>query len=415
MPERACTEVMDQTASPETGLRRRLGVVGLTLYGIGVTVGAGIYVLVGKVAGLAGVMSPLAFLVASVVAGMSAMSFAELSVRYPRSAGEAMYVREGFGSLAFSLFMGLAVAVAGLVSASAVVVGSSGYIATLIALPTWTIVVLLILMLTLLAIWGIAESVAIIGLVTIVEIGGLVLILLVAVPEALTGPAVVPVSMEWSGAGFAGAVVIAFFAFIGFEDMVNVVEEVRRPEKTMPRAIIATLLISTLLYISLAWASIAVTGVEDLAKSEAPLGLVFERATGWSSAPFSVVAAFATINGALVLIIMGSRVLYGLASQRALPLWLAHIWPVTATPVPATLVAAGFVLVCAVSMPIGILAQIGSVLTLSTFTVVNIALIAIKRRPDAVRPIFAVPGWWPWVATLASGAVLTGEAMRLLG
>jgi len=405
---------MNKADSPSAGLRRRLGVVALTLYGVGVTVGAGIYVLIGKVAGLAGTQAPLAFLVAALVAGMSAMSFAELSARFPRSAGEAIYVREGFGSAGFALIMGFMVAIAGLVSAGAVVVGSSGYIASLISLPLWIIILILILLLAGLAIWGIAESVAIIGFVTLVEIAGLLVILVVAAPDALAGGAPVT-SMVFTGGGFTGAVVIAFFAFIGFEDMVNVAEEVRDPERTMPRAILATLLITTVLYVALAWVSIAVTGVEDLATSDAPLGLVFERATGWSSAPFAVVAAFATINGALVLIIMGSRVLYGLATQHSLPRVLGHVWSVTGTPVPATLTAAGFVLICALVMPIGILAQVGAVLTLATFATVNIALIAIKRRTDLVPPRFTVPVWWPWLATLLSITVLGGEAARLLG
>ncbi|MDG2479554.1 MAG: amino acid permease, partial [Alphaproteobacteria bacterium] len=164
---------MSQSKSQTPGLRRRLGVVSLTLYGVGVTVGAGIYVLVGKVAGLAGGMAPLAFLIAAVVAGMTAMSFAELSVRYPRSAGEAIYIREGFGSALASLVIGLAVAAAGLVSAGAVVVGSSGYVGTLVPLPLWSIQILLVVILSGIAIWGIAESVAIIGLITILETGGL--------------------------------------------------------------------------------------------------------------------------------------------------------------------------------------------------------------------------------------------------
>ncbi len=404
--------ISESTHNP--GLRRRLGVVGLTLYGVGVTVGAGIYVLIGKVAGHAWLYAPLAFLAASILAGMSAMSFAELSTRFPRSAGEAVYVREGFGSDRLALLMGFMVAAAGLVSAGAVVIGSAGYIATLIPVPIWLIAMGLIVLLTGLAIWGIAQSVAIIGLVTLVEISGLLLILAVATPQALANETPETATVV-TGGGLLASVVIAFFAFIGFEDMVNVAEEVREPERTMPRAIVATLLITTLLYVALAWVSNATTGVEDLAASTAPLGLVFERATGWSAAPFSLMASFATINGALVLIIMGSRVLYGLAAQGFLLRALGHVWPATGTPVAATLTASAFVLLCAVALPIGILAQIGAVLTLTTFTVVNVALIAIKRRVDLPAARFTVPSWWPWVAAAFSAAVLVGEGARLMG
>ena len=404
---------MSQSKSQTPGLRRRLGVVSLTLYGVGVTVGAGIYVLVGKVAGLAGGMAPLAFLIAAVVAGMTAMSFAELSVRYPRSAGEAIYIREGFGSALASLVIGLAVAAAGLVSAGAVVVGSSGYVGTLVPLPLWSIQILLVVILSGIAIWGIAESVAIIGLITILETGGLLLILVVALPAALDGPAVATSAATPGFDGMMAAVVIAFFAFIGFEDMVNVAEEVREPERTMPRAIVVTLVITTLLYVSLSWVSSAVTGTDALAASDAPLSLVFEQATGWSAAPFAVLAAFATLNGALVLIIMGSRIFYGMACQGTLPKVLAGVWTATGTPVVATLAAAAFVLIAVLSLPIETLAQAGSVLTLTVFTVVNLALVAIKRKRIMTKGSFHVPVWWPWLAALASGGVLAGEIARL--
>jgi len=404
---------MDDSSIIEPGLRRRLGVVGLTPYGVGVTVGAGIYVLVGKVAGFAGDLSPLAFLIAAVVAGLTAMSFAELAVRFPRSAGEAIYVREGFGSRTISIFTGLGVAAAGLVSAGAVVVGSAGYIGTLIPLPGWAIQILLVALLAVIAVWGIAQSVAIVGLVTVLETGGLLLILTVAVPGALDGAAVTAPAAP-SLDGVMAAVVIAFFAFIGFEDMVNVAEEVKEPERTMPRAIVATLVITTLLYVALAWVSSTVVGADALAASDAPLSRVFEQATGWSAAPFAVLAAFATLNGALVLVIMGSRIFYGMACQGSMPRVLGRVWSVTGTPVAATFAAAAVVLVCALALPIGALAQVGSVLTLTVFTVVNIALIAIKRHAPAAPGAFKVPGWWPWLAALASGGVLAGEVVRVV-
>lgn len=400
---------------PRPTLRRRLGLIGLTLYGLGVTIGAGIYVLIGQVAGLAGANAPFAFLLAAFVAGLTAMSFAELSVRLPHSAGEAVYVRQGLGSPALALVTGLAVALTGMVAAAAVLIGAAGYIATLAPLPPWIIAVVLILLLCALALWGIAESVAAIGLVTLVEIGGLLAILAVAAPATLTGDAW-PASGELplAAGSFTAAVVVAFFAFIGFEDMVNVVEEVRAPERTMPLAIGLTLVATTVLYVSLVCAALGVVGPAELAASSAPLALVFERATGLSAAPFAVVAGVATVNGVLVLVIMASRVLYGLARQGSLPAPLGHVWGRTGTPALATLLVGAAVLAGALTLPIALLAQASSMLTLTSFTLVNIALIALKRRDAEGTGGFRVPFWWPWLAALASGGVLSAELWRLV-
>ncbi|MBN34018.1 MAG: hypothetical protein CMM46_04440 [Rhodospirillaceae bacterium] len=143
---------MNTSTPPAPALHRRLGLIGLTLYGVGVTVGAGIYVLVGKVAGHAGEVALLAFLIAALVAVMSALSFAELSSRFPRSAGEAVYVREAFGKPALSFLVGLAVAASGLISAGALLVGSAGYIASFVALAPWSLIIILLVLLTTLAI-----------------------------------------------------------------------------------------------------------------------------------------------------------------------------------------------------------------------------------------------------------------------
>ena len=406
--------MVEPPTSP-AALRRRLGLVGLTLYGLGVTIGAGIYVLVGQVAGLAGPGAPLAFLLAAAVAGLTAMSFAELSVRLPHSAGEAVYVRQGLGSPALALVTGLAVAMTGMVAAAAVLIGASGYLATLMPLAPWIIAAGLIVVLGALAVWGIAESVAAIGIVTLVEIGGLLVILAVAAPVTLAAPAwPLADAAPLATGSLVAAVVVAFFAFIGFEDMVNVVEEVRAPERTMPLAIGLTLVATTVLYVSLACAALGVASPGELAASTAPLALVFERATGLSPAPFAVVAGVATVNGVLVLVIMASRVLYGLARQGNLPARLGHVWTRTGTPVAATVLVCLAVLAGALSLPIALLAQASSMLTLTSFTLVNIALIALKRRDPAGTGGFRVPFWWPWAAALASGGVLAAELWRLV-
>ena len=245
-------------------LRRRLTLPLLVLYGLGVTIGAGIYVLVGTTAGRAGIYAPSAFVVAAVVMALTAASFAELSGRYPVSAGEAAYVRAGFRSDLIAIFTGLLVILAGIVSSAAISIGSTGYIRELIDLPQNVLVPMVVLAMGAVAAWGILESVLFAALFTVIEAGGLIAIIVLGFgsdPDLVTRlPDLLPPLFEpgvWSGIASAG--LLAFFAFIGFEDLVNVAEETRNPKKTMPWAIFLTLVISTVIYFLVA--SIAVLTV----------------------------------------------------------------------------------------------------------------------------------------------------------
>jgi basic amino acid/polyamine antiporter, APA family len=166
-------------------LRRRLGLVLLVLYGTGITVGAGIYVLVGAVARHAGVYAPWSFVVAATVMALTVASYAELSTRYPVSAGEAAYVRAAFRSRRLSTAVGLLTAATGVVSSAAVTLGSAGYIQQFIDLPQALIVVIVTALLAAVAAWGILESVVLAGLFTLIEVGGLVIIIVAGVHAGL--------------------------------------------------------------------------------------------------------------------------------------------------------------------------------------------------------------------------------------
>jgi amino acid transporter len=401
----------------EPVLVRRLGFVLLTLYGLGVTIGAGIYVLIGKVAGTTGVFMPLAFLAAAVLAGVTALSFAELSVRYPRSAGEALYVREGFRSEALSVATGLMVALIGIVASAAVAVGAAGYIAQVVPLPEPVLIAVIVVVLTGLAAWGIHESVLAAGIVTVIEIAGLVLVVAVAAPEmpglgerlSSAGAAEV---FTWGG--FTAGVLLCFFAFAGFEDMVNVVEEVREPQRTMPWAIVATLALTAVIYVLVALAALAVATPAELAASDAPLALVFERATGITALPLVAIASLATLNGVVILTVMASRVLYGLSRQGSIPAVLGRVNARTHTPVVATLLVGAAILVLALAVPLGLLAEAVSVIILVVFSAVNLALGLIKLRDKGAAPPFQMPGFWPWLAFAISLAVLVADAARRL-
>jgi amino acid transporter len=338
-------------------------------------------------------------------------------VRYPKSAGEARYVREGFGSETLSVATGLLVASIGLIASAAVAVGASGYIAQLVPLPQPLLICVIVVALTALAAWGIHESVLAAGIVTVLEIGGLILVVAVAVPampELGHRLADYHAAQGFAWGGFLIGVLFCFFAFAGFEDMVNVVEEVRRPERVMPWAIATTLVLSTVIYVLVSLAALAVAAPAELAASAAPLALVFERASGISAIPLIAIASFATLNGVVILTVMASRVLYGLSRQGSIPALFGQVNARTHTPVVATVAAGAAVLVLALAVPLGTLAELVSVVILVVFALVNLALGLIKRRDTGVVTGFHMPGFWPWLAFALSLAALIADAARRL-
>lgn len=397
-------------------LSRRLNLPLLTLYGLGTTIGAGIFVLVGKVAGRAGMAAPVSFLVATLLAAVTAFSFAELASRYPRSAGEAIYVREGFGSHKLALLVGLMVVLSGVVSSATIVTGSVGYLQEFVDLSRIIAVLLVVSLLAGLALWGIGESVTAAGIFTILEIGGLLLVVwgasesLGALPARATE--LIPPLEGAAWIGIVGGAMLAFYAFLGFEDMVNVAEEVRDVTRTMPVAIMLTLGTSALLYALVATVSVLTVPPAELAASGAPLALVHERSTGGSATLITGIAIFAVLNGALIQIIMASRVIYGLADQGELPRVFSRVNQRTRTPVPATLLVAAIVLGLALFLPLEQLAEATSAIVLIVFALVNLALVLIKRRggppPAGVR---AWPAWIPVAGFAVSAGFL---ALRLL-
>jgi APA family basic amino acid/polyamine antiporter len=393
-----------------TQLKRGLSLWLLVFYGLGNILGAGIYVLVGKVAGSAGLFAPVAFLVASLVAAFTALSYAELVARYPLSAGEAVYVQKGLGLPALSVLVGLLIVLMGAVSAATIANGFVGYLDILIEVPDAIAITLLVIVLAAIAIWGIVESVRIAALVTVIELLGLGLVLAVAgdslfsIPERL--PELIPPTdpVIWQGILFGAF--LAFYAFIGFEDMVNVAEEVRNPARNVPLAILIALGVTTLLYAAISLTAVLTVAPQQLAASDAPLATVYQEASGSKPVTLSIISIFAVVNGALIQIIMGSRILYGMSRQGWLPTPFGHVWRKTQTPATATIATAGVVLVLALWLPLVTLAKSTSFLVLFIFSLINLSLLRIKWRephPQGVRP---VPQWVPAGGIVASLGLL---------
>lgn len=392
-----------ETPKKRPALRRRLGLPLLVLYGTGITVGAGIYVLIGAVAGHAGIYAPWSFLLAAIVVTFTVSSYIELATRFPVSAGQAAYVRAAFGSRLLSTITGLFSVVVGLVSASTVTVGSVGYIKQFVDLPQGILVVIVVIVLGAVAAWGILESVLLASVFTLIEVGGLLAIIVAAVysgvpaVSALTPP---PLDIGiLSGVAFAS--LLAFFAFIGFEDLVNVVEEIKVPNRDLPRAMILTLLISTVLYIAIAAIAVTAVPIDQLAASSAPLSLVFRKVADVSPATISAIAIFATLNTILAQMTLAARVIYGMAQQGDLPEAMGRVHPRTGTPILATVLIIAVVIALALTVSFERLAESTSLATLAVFALVNLALLRLRYRgvkTDA--PHVTVPVWVPAMGLL---------------
>lgn len=395
-------------------LRRAVSLPLLVFYGLGVTIGAGIYVLIGETVAEAGIFAPTSFLLAAVIMAFSAGSFCELSGRHPQSAGEAIYVEAGFARPALTLLTGGLLIAAAVISAAAIAVGGTGYILTVVDLPQYVVLIACVAVLGAVAAWGIVESVTFAAIFTVIEVLGLLAIIGAGVLGEpgiiLRVPEVVPPLGDggaWSSVFLAS--LVAFFAFIGFDDVVNLAEETRNPRRTLPWGIVITLIVATFLYFAVSAIAVLAVPLDELAQSTAPITLIFGHLTGLPPYLITAIAIVATLNGVIILIIMASRVIYGLGERGRLPKGLARVHPVTRTPVVATVIVTVAVLALALWFPLGALAERATQSILLVFTLVNAALIRIKRRGDPAPPdAVIVPMVFPVLGLLGSLVMLVG-------
>ncbi|AXI45572.1 amino acid permease [Sulfitobacter sp. SK012] len=409
---------MKQSIAQPVHLKRSIGLVGLVLYGLGVTIGAGIYVLVGETIVRAGPYAPAAFLLSAIVMGFTAASFAELSGRVPQAAGEAVYVEKSFGLPWLTIIVGLAVLVEAMIAAAAIAVGAAGYLGELVNLPEEVLVTCIVVAMATIASWGIRESVAIAGAMTLVEILGLLVIVyfgLTAEPDSLSAlpAALMPPLTDVSAlSGVLAASMITFFAFIGFDDVVNLVEEANNPKKIMPWAIGITLMIVTLLYVLVSFVAAQNVSVQDLTGTSAPISLLFERLTGLPPLMITLVAITATMNGVVIILIMAARVAYGMAKEGRLPAWIGVVSPRTKTPLRATVLVAAAVLVLAIFTPLGTLAETSSEVLLGVFVMINLALVWFKLKGvPAPADAFTVHIVFPTAGAVFCVALLLGASL----
>ncbi len=402
----------------QANLKRSLSLTLVTFYGIGTILGAGIYVLVGKVAGFAGMFTPFAFLLASLLAALSAFSYAELSARFPKSAGEAVYVQEGLGWRKLSILVGVTIVFAGIISTATLVHGFVGYFQVFLDVPAIGVIIGLTLLMGLVVAWGINESVIIASLMTLLEIVGLLLIIWVAQDSFNELPArwtemVPPLELAVWGGIVAGSF-IAFYAFIGFEDIVNVAEEVRNPQRNLPRAIIIALVVTSAFYFIIAVVSILALPPAELARTDAPLAELYRSVTGRQPVAITIISLVSVLNGALIQIIMASRVLYGMSRQGWLPPRLGRVNARTRTPLLATGIVTALVMLFALWLPLVSLAKLTSYVILIVFSLINLSLWLIKTRAPQPEDIRTVPLWVPIVGFFFSSSFVIYQTVRVL-
>ena len=373
-------------------LKRSMSLFHLTMYGVGLILGAGIYVLIGEAIGFAGNSVWISFLLGTIVAVFAGLSYAELTALFPKAAAEYTFVKNAFKNNFIAFIIGWLTSITSIITAATVALGFGGYFANFLDLPITMSAILLIGVLSIVNFVGIRQSSWINTIFAIVTIGGLALIIFLGV----THPVTEPIDYFDAPQGMTGIVlafVLIFFAFIGFEDIANVAEEVKRPKKNLPRAIIISVVITGIIYILVSVYSVRIVDWQIIASSAAPLADVAKSVLGIEGEiTISIIALFATASTVLITLVAGARIFYGMAKDGSLPSILGRVHPKTKTP----WVAVGVIFATSVGFSfigdIVIVANITVFAVVVTFAMVNLSVILLRYiKPDLERS-FRVPG-----------------------
>jgi APA family basic amino acid/polyamine antiporter len=364
--------------APPSALKRTLSLWQVSVAGIGVILGAGVYALIGPAAGLAGNAVWIAFLLAGLTGGLTAYTYARLGSLQPKASPEFQYTALAFGPRV-GFIAGWLMLVADVCAAAAVALGFGGYLAHVAGTPVVLNALLLLAAVGAFAYAGIAESVGLAIALTVVEAVGLAFVIVVGVPswghvDHFANPA--------GAAGISAAAALIFFAYLGFDELGNFAEEMHDPARNLPRALFIAMTVTTLIYVAVAVSATAVVGWEALAASAAPLAVVARRVLGArADSVMTAIALAATSNTVLLLVVSASRSVYGMSAAGVLPQRLAHIGR---RAIPTTATALVFV-VAGLLVLIGDLrdvAMLTDAAVLVSFVLVNASLLwlALRRR-----------------------------------
>ncbi|MEM2785406.1 MAG: APC family permease [Candidatus Nitrosotenuis sp.] len=388
-------------------LRRHLGLFHTTMYGVGLILGAGIYALIGDAAGKAGNSLWFSFVLGALASAFTGLSYAELSAMYPRAAAEYMFVKNAFKNNFVAFIVGWLTLFVAIISASAIALGFGGYFTTISGVPIVVAAVVAVIGLSFLNFFGIRESSSINIVFTIVEAAGLALVIWLGL--VIFGDVEVNYfEMPFGFSGVFAAFTLVFFAYIGFENIANIAEEIKNPRKVLPRAIILAISITAVIYILVSLSAVRILSWQELDASVAPLADVIKNALGqqWQTV-ILFIALFATTNTVLIMLVSGSRILYGIARDKSLPPLLGAIHQKRKTPWLAVIIIGALSCVFIFAGEISTVANISVFAIIMVFILVNFSLIWLRlKEPDAERP-FKVPLNVKWFPLLPALGIIT--------
>ncbi|MFV8259324.1 APC family permease [Bdellovibrio bacteriovorus] len=387
-------------------MQKTLGLLMLIFYATGMILGAGVYSVIGKAAGVAHEGLWLSFLLAAVAALLTALSYAELAALFPKAGAEYVYMKEIFPQRKILSFLcGCLMIFAAICTASTVALSFAAYLQDFFQASQALVAVAVLALFTLVNIWGVRESGWMNIFFTLVELSGLVIFVYFGIKqpgfgEALSAP------LSW---GVATGASLIFFAYLGFESMVNLAEEAKEPEKNIPRAILVSLALTTVLYVAVSLAALAMMSPDGLQKSDAVLSGALMRHSPEAARALGAIALFATANTVMIALLAASRIGLGMARGGDLPKVFSTILPKRQSPWLASLLVFVLTLLFLPLEKIEIIASVSSFVTIVVFIIVNAAVIYLRRKdPKRKRP-FQVPGsvgGWPVLPVLAAGIAL---------
>lgn len=372
-------------------LKRELGLFQTTVCGVGIIVGAGIYVLIGIAAGYAGNAVWLSFLLASILAVLTGLGYAELSSFFKSDAGEYDYTKEAFNSK-IAKMIGLLVIFTGVTTSATVALGFGGYFNNLTSLPIVLGAITLLFVMSYVNFKGIKESSFLNVIFTFLEIAGLIFVILIGIKF------IGKTNYFQFTNGLTGvfkATALAFFAYTGYETIVKLTEETKNPTKTIPKAIILSIIITSVLYVLVALAAVSIVGWHTLSESKAPIADVVKGAFG-SGFPILItvillIALASTSNTVLMALLTTSRTIYGMAEKRSLPTKLSHVGKKNRTPWLAIILtfigAAAFAMI----KNIEFIANLSNIFIFLTFATINASLIILRYKKPNIKRKFKVP------------------------
>lgn len=369
-------------------LHRSLGLGSLTFYGVGVILGAGIYSILGEAAGVAGEALWWSFLLASLAALLTGLSYAELTTMFPQAGAEYVYLRVAWPQASWLPgTLGWALVATGVATTATVAIAFAGYASLFVPFPAWVIAAALILAVATLNVIGVREAGRANVVFTLIEAAGLVALILVGARDPDFGR----VWMTAPHAGVLAGAALIFFAYLGFEEIANLAEEAKRPAVDLPRAILISVAVSTTLYVLVAVASVALLPPARLAASASPLAEAMRAGAPQLAGLLASIALFATANTALIAMLAASRLLFAMARGGDAPPLFSRTHGPGGTPMPAILLVGVGAIACLPLGGVGAVGSLASLLALVTFAAVNAAVVRLRfTQPAAERP-FRVP------------------------